>query len=225
MILEVKNLKKTFFQGTVKVQAIKGVSFSIEKGESLSITGPSGSGKSTLLSLLSGLDIPTEGSVIIDGVHVKNLSEKKLATFRSKKIGIVFQQFHLMPHLTALENVSLPLEISRKGSALDEAKNILDGVGLGDRINHLPHELSGGEKQRVAIARALVTKPKILLADEPSGNLDSETGDKVMDLLFKICESNSISLILITHDKDLASKCDLTLNLKDGLLDSGLAAE
>lgn len=219
MILEVNEIEKSFFQGKIKVEALKGISFSLDEGQSLSITGPSGSGKSTLLSLLSGLDFPTRGQIIIDGVQVEKLSEKELSVFRSKKIGIVFQQFHLMPHLTALENVSLPLEISLKDAALIKAKDILVGVGLESRINHFPHELSGGEKQRVAIARALVTRPRVLLADEPSGNLDSETGEKVMSLLFKICRDSDISLILITHDSDLAGRCDRTLHLKDGLLE------
>lgn len=219
-MLEVDDLQKSFFQGEVKVDAVRGVSFSLDKGKSLAITGPSGSGKSTLLSLLSGLDLPTSGTISVDGVEVQKLSEKELSVFRSQKIGIVFQQFHLMPHLTALENVALPLEIYSRSAAVNQAKEILTGVGLGDRLNHLPHELSGGEKQRVAIARALVTKPKVLLADEPSGNLDSETGDKVMSLLFKICLENGISLILITHDEELAKRCDRTLHLKDGLLDT-----
>lgn len=218
MILKVKNLKKSFKQGSLKVDAIKGISFSLEKGKSMSVTGPSGSGKSTLLSLISGLDSPSMGSVEVDGIDITKLNEKDLSNYRSEKIGIVFQQFHLMPHLTALENVALPLEIKGTKEASASAQKILDQVGLKDRVNHLPNELSGGEKQRVAIARALVAKPKLLLADEPSGNLDTETGDLVMGLLFELCKASETSLLLITHDLKLSEKCDESLNIKDGLL-------
>jgi putative ABC transport system ATP-binding protein len=218
MILSVNNLEKVFKQGALKVEAVKGVSFDLEEGKSLSIIGPSGSGKSTLLSLISGLDGPTNGSVKVAGVDITKLSEKELSEYRSNNIGIVFQQFHLMPHLTALENVSLPLEIKSGLRANAEALKILDQVGLKDRANHLPSELSGGEKQRVAIARALVTRPKILLADEPSGNLDSETGAKVMNLLFNVCKESNISLVLITHDLKLSEKCDEQIKIQDGRL-------
>jgi len=216
MILEVEGLEKSFRQGSLKVEAIKNLSFSLKRGQSLSIVGPSGSGKSTLLSLIAGLDLPTSGKVLVDGIDITKLSEKELSVYRSQKIGIVFQQFHLMPHLTALENVSLPLEILKSDKAEAEALKILEQVGLKDRVNHLPSELSGGEKQRVAIARAIVAKPKVLLADEPSGNLDTETGDSVMSLLFEICKANGISLVLITHDISLSKKCDQSFSLKDG---------
>lgn len=218
MILEVQGLGKSFKQGSLNVDAIKDLSFSLKRGHSLSIVGPSGSGKSTLLSLIAGLDLPTSGKVIVDGVDITRLSEKELSIYRSQKIGIVFQQFHLMPHLTALENVSLPLEIHKNNEALSEALKILEQVGLKDRVNHLPSELSGGEKQRVAIARAIVSKPKVILADEPSGNLDTETGESVMSLLFDICKANEISLVLITHDIALSKKCDESLSLRDGSL-------
>jgi len=216
MILEVKNLEKSFKQGNLKIEAVKNINFSLKRGQSLSIVGPSGSGKSTLLSLIAGLDSPTAGKVIVDDVDITKLSEKDLSLYRSQKVGIVFQQFHLMPHLTAFENVSLPLEINKSENTTEEALKILGQVGLKDRVNHLPNELSGGEKQRVAIARAIVTKPKVLLADEPSGNLDTETGDNVMNLLFEISKVNDISLVLITHDINLSKKCDQSLSLKDG---------
>jgi len=218
MILSVKNLSKVFRQGEHKVAAVNGVSFEMERGRSLSLTGPSGSGKTTIMSLLAGLDAPTAGSVTVDGVDLGLLSEKKLSEFRAQKVGIVFQQFHLMPHLTALENVCLPLEINAVSRAEDKALEMLKAVGLGSRIHHQPHQLSGGEKQRVAIARALVLKPAVVLADEPSGNLDFETGQSVMNILFDLVKEQSLSLVLITHDSDLAKKCDSQIHLVSGVI-------
>lgn len=217
MILEVKNLSKKFKQGETIINAVNDLSFSLENGKSLSITGPSGSGKTTVMSLLAGLDSPSKGEIDVDGVKINNLSEKELSQFRAKNIGIVFQQFHLMPHLSALENVCLPLEINKIDDVTIQAKKILESVGLSDRINHLPSQLSGGEKQRVAIARAIVLRPKLILADEPSGNLDTDTGKKVMDLLFKMTDEFNLSLVLITHDLQLAKRCDQQINLFAGL--------
>ena len=221
MILKVNNISKEYLQGTTVVNALKDINFEISSGESLSIVGPSGSGKTTLLTLLAGLDQPTRGEIILNNENISKLSEKEIVNFRSQNIGIVFQQFHLMPHLTALENVSLPLEILGKLSSSEveaKARHYLDLVGLSHRLDHFPHQMSGGECQRVAIARATVIDPKILLADEPSGNLDTNTGVKVMDLLFKISEENKSNLILVTHDIRLANRCQRQIHLTGGKL-------
>jgi len=216
MIISVKNLSKEFLQGEHRVSAVNDVSFTMEKGESLSLTGPSGSGKTTVMSLLAGLDAPSAGSVTVDGVELGKLSEKELSRFRAQRVGIVFQQFHLMPHLTALENVCLPLEINAASNVEDKALKMLKLVGLENRAHHLPNQLSGGEKQRVAVARALVLNPAVVLADEPSGNLDFETGQSVMNMLFDLVKEQSLSLVLITHDADLAKKCDRQVHLVSG---------
>ncbi|EQC51375.1 ABC transporter ATP-binding protein [Bacteriovorax sp. DB6_IX] len=221
MILNVENLTKQYLQGGTIVKALDDISFNISTGESLSIVGPSGSGKTTLLTLLAGLDKPSEGKIILNKEDLTKLSEKEIIQFRSQNIGIVFQQFHLMPHLTALENVSLPLEIAGKYSLSEieeRAKHYLDLVGLSHRHDHFPNQLSGGECQRVAIARATIMNPKILLADEPSGNLDTKTGIKVMDLLFKMSEDNQSNLILVTHDIRLANRCQRQIHLTGGRL-------
>lgn len=221
MILNVENLTKQYLQGGTVVKALDDISFNISTGESLSIVGPSGSGKTTLLTLLAGLDKPSEGKIILNKEDLTQLSEKEIIQFRSQNIGIVFQQFHLMPHLTALENVSLPLEITGKYSLSEieeRAKHYLDLVGLSHRHDHFPNQLSGGECQRVAIARATIMNPKILLADEPSGNLDTKTGIKVMDLLFKMSEDNQSNLILVTHDIRLANRCQRQIHLTGGRL-------
>ncbi len=219
MILEVKNLSKTFKQGEDIIKALHDISFSLEAGKSLALTGPSGSGKTTILTLLAGLDSVNSGSITVDGTLMSALSEKQLALFRSRTVGIVFQQFHLMPNLTAQENVSLPLEILSSPNAEEQTIEMLKAVGLSDRKNHLPHQLSGGERQRVAIARASVMRPKVLLADEPSGNLDTETGKKVMDLLFNMTKTSGTSLVLVTHDLELAKRCDYQLHMLGGQLD------
>ena len=218
MILEVKNLRKSFSQGNRHVDALKGISFQVETNQSLAIVGPSGSGKTTLLSLLAGLDKTSEGEIIFSGQPIQGMKEKELNAFRAENIGIVFQQFHLMPHLSALENVALPLDILGRPNSEESAKEMLAQVGLADRLTHRPHQLSGGECQRVAIARASVTRPKILLADEPSGNLDTETGKKVMDLLFKLVTENNMTLILITHNQELADRCKNKIQLVGGQL-------
>ena len=218
MILEVQGLTKTFRQGERKVHALNNVSFSVEKNQSLAIVGPSGSGKTTLLSLLAGLDRFDQGEIKAVQASIGQMSEEELTRYRAQNIGIVFQQFHLMPHLTALENVCLPLDILGEQGVEKRAKEMLELVGLKERIHHKPHELSGGECQRVAIARASVTKPKILLADEPSGNLDTETGKIVMDLLFKLVEESDMTLVLITHDNNLAQRCQRQIQLVGGQL-------
>lgn len=213
MILDVKHLSKDFMQGTTRISAVKNISFSMNEKETLAIVGPSGSGKTTLLCLLSGLEQPTQGSIDVQGQCLTSMTERELSAFRAKNMGIVFQQFHLMPHLTAEENVRLPLEISGQKRVQEKTHQALENVDLLNRKNHMPHELSGGENQRVAIARAIVVQPKILFADEPSGNLDTATGIKIMDLLFSLVQDHSMTMILVTHDEKLASRCERCLKL------------
>lgn len=183
------------------------LSLQVKKGETLAVLGPSGIGKSTLLSLISGLDSPDEGQIFVDGSEVTTMNEKRLGELRKKDLGIIFQKFNLFDHLTALENVALPLELSHDPEAMEKARQALHSVGLSDRLDHFPYQLSGGENQRVAIARALVIKPKLLLADEPSGSLDQKTGDEVMDLLFNLVKELNSTMVLVTHNEDLASRC------------------
>lgn len=216
-MLEIKNLNKSFWQGSKQIDVLKDLSFSISKGEKVAILGQSGSGKSTLLSLLAGIDRPDSGSMVFENREIENLDERELTKLRSEKIGIIFQQFHLLPHLNAFENVSLPLEI--QGRSNDElARKALENVGLGHRMEHFPSQLSGGEKQRVAIARSMVVQPELLLADEPSGSLDEDTGDSVMDLIFSLVDKENKALILVTHNKFLAEKCQKVYRLEHGAL-------
>lgn len=215
-MIEIQDLSKTYQQAGSAIHAVNGVNISIEKGQTVAITGRSGSGKTTLLTLLAGLDRPTHGQISILGKNLTSMSEKEMGQFRGENIGIVFQKFHLMPYLTAQENVSLPLEILGIKNADEKASESLALVGLEDRLTHLPAQLSGGECQRVAIARALITSPAILLADEPSGNLDSHTGQIVMDLLFELAEKKKSTLILVTHDQTLASRCQRQISLVAG---------
>jgi len=216
MILKTTSLTKTFLQGSAQIHAVNNINISIQSGETIAITGKSGSGKTTLLSLLTGLESATSGDISILDSQITKMSEKELGRFRADNIGIVFQQFHLMPHLTALENVSLALEIVGAEDITEKAIKALTTVGLKDRIKHLPSELSGGENQRVAIARAIVNTPKILFADEPSGNLDNTTGEIVMNLLFDLAQKNNMTLILVTHDNQLALKCNRLINISNG---------
>lgn len=226
MILSASNLKKTYRQGDQSIEILKNLSLQVDSGEIVSIIGPSGSGKSTLLGILSGIDKPDAGQLLIGSTDLFALSEAQRVAYRGRKIGIIFQQFHLLSHLTALENVMLPLEIShsknksenKSESIKTKALNMLDCVGLKDRIHHLPHQLSGGEGQRVAIARALVIEPELLLADEPSGSLDEKTGEKVIDLLFSTLRSRKVTSILVTHSRELAQKCDRILEMHNGVL-------
>lgn len=207
MILEAKNLSKTFVQGSQNLQVLKKISLQVEKQDTLAIVGPSGSGKSTLLSILAGLEKPTEGKVVYKGRELYELDEKELSVWRRKEMSMVFQQFHLFPHLTALENVLIPLQFLHSAGAEETAVQILKRVGLEHRLHHLPSTLSGGEAQRVAIARALVHKPQLILADEPSGNLDVQTGEKVMQLFFDLVTESQATVILVTHNLELAEKC------------------
>jgi putative ABC transport system ATP-binding protein len=217
-ILKARQVFKQFAQGETPVQVLNGLELEVAKGETLAIVGQSGSGKSTLLSLLAGLDTPTQGSIELAGQALEALSEEELTVYRAKHLGIIFQQFHLMGNLTALENVSLPLEIARDPNATEKARVALEHVGLAHRTSHLPHQLSGGEKQRVAIARAIVVEPSVLLADEPSGSLDTATGHQVMKLLFDLVNRRNMTLILVTHNEELVHLCQRKLTLREGRL-------
>ena len=211
-----RGVGKTFHQGGVAIEVLKNLDLEVSAGETLAIVGQSGSGKSTLLSLLAGLDQPSQGTIQIGPATISALNQEELARFRAKSLGIVFQQFHLMSSLTALENVGLPLEIARDPDFQAKAEEALKEVGLAHRQNHWPAQLSGGEKQRVAIARALVVKPKLLLADEPSGSLDTRTGKQVMDALFSLSRAQGMTLILVTHSPELAARCDRICRLEEG---------
>ncbi len=220
LVLSARNLRKSWSSPHGDIEVLRGIDLDLGSGESIAIIGPSGSGKSTLLTLLATLDRPTSGTLVIDGLDTGTLSDRELARWRGKSLGIIFQQFHLMPSLTALENVSLPLEISRVEGAEALARQALIDVGMGHRLEHLPGALSGGECQRVAIARALVTQPALLLADEPSGSLDPETGDQVTHLLFDMVQTRDMSMILVTHNPELASRCQRTLRMHHGILET-----
>ncbi len=200
------------------------VSFSVEPGESVAVVGPSGAGKSTLLALLAGLDLPTIGHVTLNGVNLGELDEDGRAQVRAESVGFVFQSFHLVPSLNALENVMLPLELAGAADARGASRGIIEQVGLADRWSHYPAQLSGGEKQRVAIARAFATDPAVLFADEPTGNLDTRTGSTIMDLMFELNRNSSTTLVLVTHDSPLAGRCDRILSLDAGKLVSDTKA-
>lgn len=217
-ILEVTNLTQQFSSGGRKLTVLDHVDFSIEQGTVCSIVGPSGSGKTTLLGLCAGLDRPTSGEVVLNGIGLGPLNEDERAAVRNKYVGFVFQTFQLVPTLTALENVMVPLELRGGNSELirKEAKDLLSKVGLGDRLEHYPTQLSGGEQQRVAIARAFINKPKILFADEPTGNLDADTGGTIEQLLFDLNKAKGTTLVLVTHDLTLAEQCQRIIRLKSG---------
>lgn len=218
MSLKLQNVIKNYRQGDSEIQVLKGLSAEIRDSEVVAVVGQSGSGKSTLLSLLAGLDRPTAGHITVADSEITGFSEEEMTRFRGQKIGIVFQQFHLLPHLTALENVMLPLEIWNEVDREPRAREVLTQLGLGHRLDHFPSQMSGGECQRVAIARALVVKPQILLADEPSGNLDTATGNKVMDVFFEVVRAHRVTTILVTHSESLAARCDRQLVLRNGAL-------
>jgi len=221
-MIQVRDLRKTYKMGEIDVPALRGVSFSIRRGEFVAIMGPSGSGKSTLMNLLGCLDTPSAGQYILDGLPVEQLERNLLASVRNRKIGFVFQQFNLLPRQTALENVALPLVYLGgvpTAERLDRARQVLELVGLGDRTHHRPKELSGGQQQRVAIARALITKPALLLADEPTGNLDSQSSVEIM-ALFEELNSQGITIVVVTHEPDIAKHAGRVLTVHDGLLDS-----
>lgn len=217
-MLQIKALKKSYTQGAQEVKIYDNLNFHVKKAQRVAIMGKSGSGKSTLLSLISGIIKPNDGDILLDNVSYRNMKEEDINDFRATNIGFVFQNFHLVSYLNALENVMLPAKVCGIKNAKEKAIELLESVGLGHRVDHLPSQLSGGEKQRVAIARALIHNPKVILADEPSGNLDEETGIAVMDKLFELIKENNTTLILVTHSKDVASRCEETYELVAGNL-------
>ncbi|MEM9886907.1 MAG: ABC transporter ATP-binding protein [Bacteroidota bacterium] len=215
-MLEVQNLSKTYRTGRKSLTVLDDVSFTIAAGDTFSIVGPSGSGKTTLLGLCAGLDSASSGEVKINGQSFNNMNEDQRAALRNELVGFIFQNFQLLPTLTALENVMIPLELRKERGASKVAKELLEKVGLGRRMNHYPTQLSGGEQQRVSLARAFSNRPKILFADEPTGNLDEETGEKVEQLLFDLNKEAGTTLVLVTHDLDLAARTNRLLKLKGG---------
>ena len=217
-MIETENLTVTLPSRAGDVNILRGIDLSIAAGEMVGLIGPSGSGKTTLLMVLAGLEPPTGGSVTVAGSDYGAMSEDDLARFRRTHIGIVFQSFHLVPTMTALENTALPLELAGEKDCRARAAAILDEVGLADRYDHYPAQMSGGEQQRVALARAMVADPPVLFADEPTGNLDQATGENIMQLILNLAKNRQSTLLLITHDRALAEKCDRTLTMRDGLL-------
>jgi putative ABC transport system ATP-binding protein len=215
-MIELRGVSKTVTSGGHPLTILHPLDLAVPSGRFLAIVGPSGSGKSTLLGLLAGLDAPTTGSIVIDGVDITRLGEDELARLRGEKIGFVFQFFHLVPSLTAFENIAVPMEIAGRRDAAARARALLAEVGLEDRGHHYPSQLSGGEQQRVALARALANAPPIVLADEPTGNLDSATGRHIMDMLLQTHRSRGTTLVLVTHDAELAALADVRLALRDG---------
>ena len=217
-MIEVRDVSKWIQNGARRVEILKGISLTVPAGQFVAIVGASGSGKSTLLGLLAGLDTPSSGEIWLDGTPIHNLEETELAAVRGRKIGFVFQSYQLIATLTALENVLLPYELNMEGSGLAQARRLLDAVGLGERMEHYPVQLSGGEQQRVALARAFVVEPPIVMADEPTGNLDSANGRLVLDLLLERNSHAGATLVLVTHDAEIASRADRRIVLKDGMV-------
>ncbi len=215
-ILEVSSTSKTFKNGTKEVHVLDDINFKVAEGSSVAVVGPSGSGKTTLLGLCAGLDRPSVGSITLNSILLDKLNEDEMAQIRNQYVGFVFQNFQLIQTLTALENVMIPLELQGMKTAREQATSLLNRVGLGERLNHYPSQLSGGEQQRVAIARAFSNEPKILFADEPTGNLDEETGQSVENLLFEINKEKGTTLIIVTHDLELAEKTNQIIQLKGG---------
>jgi putative ABC transport system ATP-binding protein len=215
-MISLRGVSKTVLSGSAPLTILHPLDLEVPDGQCLAILGPSGSGKSTLLGLIAGLDAPTSGAILIDGVDITRLDEDALARLRGEKIGFVFQFFHLVPSLTALENILVPMEIAGRRDALARAQALLDEVGLHDRGHHYPSQLSGGEQQRIAIARALANDPPLVLADEPTGNLDSTNGRHILDLLLHVRRTRRVTLVLVTHDPTVAAVADARLELRDG---------
>ena len=222
--ISLESLRLSLGSGPTRVEVLKGISLNFKRGKATAIVGPSGCGKSTLLMTLAGLERPDSGSVVIEGRAITRMSEDELAEFRGQKIGIVFQSFHLMPTMTALENVAVPLELAGRADAYARARDELAAVGLAERASHYPSQLSGGEQQRVALARALVGDPAILLADEPTGNLDERTGASIIDLLLGQRAQRGSTLVMVTHDLSLAARCDDVVRLHSGQVESATAS-
>ena len=224
-IIDLQNVHLSLGKDAARVHILKGVTVAIEKGKAVGLVGPSGSGKSTLLMVMSGLERADSGTVRIAGEDLGPLSEDALALFRGKNVGIVFQSFHLVANMTALENVAIPLELQGDSHAYEKAQRELQAVGLGERLSHYPGELSGGEQQRVAIARAMVTNPQLNIADERTGNLDEHTGEDIADLLFSLQKERGTTLLLVTHDLKLAKRCDEAIEIRNGEIRTGENAE
>ena len=218
--IELESVELSLGRGAARVHILRGVSLAVERGEAIGLVGPSGSGKSTLLMTMAGLERPDAGTVRIDGQDLAPLDEDDLARFRGRRVGIVFQSFHLLPTMTALENVAVPLELAGAPDAFGRAAAELRNVGLGERLSHFPAQLSGGEQQRVALARALAPDPAILVADEPTGNLDDTTGRQIVDLMFALKRERGASLVLVTHDAGLAARCDRTVAMRSGRIET-----
>ncbi|WP_349358429.1 ABC transporter ATP-binding protein [Stappia sp.] len=224
-LISLKEVHLSLGRDAGRVHILKGVDLDVAAGQSLGIVGPSGSGKSTLLMVMAGLERADAGAVMVGEEDLTRLSEDALARFRGREIGIIFQSFHLVPNMTALENVAIPLELAGRRDAFEAARAELDAVGLGERMSHYPAQMSGGEQQRVAIARALVTQPPLLLADEPTGNLDETTGAQIVDLMFSASRERGMTLVLVTHDPALAARCDRTIRVRSGHIETVDAPE
>ncbi|WP_299350899.1 ABC transporter ATP-binding protein [uncultured Shimia sp.] len=223
-VLSLKDARLALEGNAGRVEILHGITLDVQKGETLGLVGPSGSGKSSLLMLMGGLERATGGTISALGQDLSNMDEDALARFRRDHMGVVFQSFHLIPTMTALENVATPLELAGQADAFDRARAELDAVGLSDRADHFPRQMSGGEQQRVALARAVAPRPDILLADEPTGNLDATNGQAIMDLLFQLRDRHAATLVLVTHSNTLAQRCDRVVRLRDGHVDTHEAA-